>query len=165
MIYNAYLQYGFLLRIIITILSIFIIPINKYLLIILPILFICLDKIDNILTSNKYTKTEYYHIVDKIIDILSYMYVYIIFNKYLHDNILEFSIFYRFIGVILFAITKEKKHLIIFFDFIKEYMLYKFIFNNNIYVLLLCIILKIIFEYIFHIHWNKYILYIEKFNS
>jgi hypothetical protein len=115
----------------------------------LPILLLVLDKFDNIIIC---TKTFYYQINDKIVDMLSYLLLYFIIPI---NPLLQILIIYRLIGIILFGITKQSIYLIIFFDLIKEYLLYFYLFgNNNIYLPIL-IVGKIIIEYILHTKINK----------
>jgi hypothetical protein len=54
------------------------------------------------------------------------------------------------IGVILFSVYKNGKFLILFFDFVKEYLIYLYLFSNNNKYLPLFIICKICYEYILH---------------
>ena len=131
--------------------------VNKYFYLIIPILLILLDEIDNIFTvfhkyNNNYTKTFYYQYNDKICDIISYFILFLFFKI---DNIALFFILYRLIGVILFTITKDSIYLIIFFDFVKEYLLYLFIFGKNYNYILFFVIGKICFEYYYHTIHNK----------
>lgn len=90
------------------------------------------------------TNNKYYQIPDKIIDILSYIILILIFYV---DNNLIFLVLYRFIGVLLYYKTNDKKFLVIFFDFVKEYLLYLFVFGNNFSYLYIFVVAKIIFEY------------------
>lgn len=164
---------GFLLRILLTIISLPLINSNfKYLLIIIPIVLVILDGVDNIFIGyelikrnhnfileggSNCTKTNrYYHFKDKIVDILSYIIFYIYFYDKLKDKLLEFFIIYRLIGLINYIITDNKINIIIFFDFVKEYMIYKFFFNNNYILLIIFMICKMIFEYWFHTFRNKF---------
>ena len=64
----------------------------------------------------------HYQKYDKIVDIFSYILLLFI---YYDDKLLLYFIIYRLIGVILFSLTKKSIYLIIFFDFIKEYLLYQ----------------------------------------
>lgn len=155
-----------IIRIILTIISIFLLSkntisfVNNNLYLILPIILTILDETDNINTFNlKYkgklngcTKTFDYQIKDKYIDVFSYLYTNYIFG--LDHTIYKLSI-YRLIGVILFGISGLSKYLIIFFDFVKEYMLYKYIFADKYTYLPIFVIFKIIFEYYFHSTVNK----------
>jgi hypothetical protein len=155
-----------IIRIILTIISIFLLSkykisfINNNLYLILPILLTILDETDNINTFNlKYkgklngcTKTFDYQIKDKYVDVFSYLYTNYILG--LDATIYKLSI-YRLIGVILFGLSGISTYLIIFFDFVKEYMLYKYVFGDINTYLPVVIILKIIFEYYFHSHVNK----------
>lgn len=85
-------------------------------------------------------------------DSISYLLLFLFFKL---NNILLFFIIYRIIGVILFLITKDSRCFIIFFDFVKEYLLYLFIFGNNNLYLPIFILCKICFEYYYHIIHNK----------
>jgi hypothetical protein len=160
------INYSMLTRIILTIISLVLlfkqknnIFIGKHLYLILPILLTLLDETDNIHTySLKYrgkengcTKTFDYQIKDKIIDVLSYFFSFSLFGD---SNVLLLSI-YRAIGVILFYFTRASYWLILFFDFVKEYMLYIYLFKDNCTYLPIAIIGKILFEYYFHTKHNK----------
>jgi len=164
---------GFILRIVLTLISFEILKQyknDKYFLIILPVLLTVLDLADNAFVkyaewkkspslifnrTNCTTKSRYYQNVDKIIDMASYILAYLYFYDVIKDTLLEYFIAFRFIGVTMFLMTSNKYYLVIFFDFVKEYMLYKYFFNNNSYVLIICMILKILFEYVMHIKMNQ----------
>ena len=77
--------------------------------------------------QNGFNKNDY-QMNDKVCDIISYILVYLMFGL---DNHVLFFIIYRTIGVYLFLKTKDRKWLIIFFDFIKEYLLYLYITNSK----------------------------------
>ncbi len=153
------------IRIILTIVSLYFLSlsgvkiITQNIYIILPILLTLLDETDNIHTySLKYkgkengcTKTFDYQIKDKIVDVASYFYTYSLFGD---TNIFYLSI-YRLFGVLLFYFTKASKWLILFFDFVKEYMIYIYLFKDNFTYLPFAVIGKIIFEYYFHSKHNK----------
>ena len=126
--------------------------IHKYLYLLLPFLLLILDLTDNIVTTfHKQTivctKTFHYQTLDKICDLVSYFALFLFFD---FDNNLKFVVLYRSIGVILFYLTKNSIWLIIFFDFIKEYLLYLFIFGNKYMYLPFFMVCKIIFEYYLH---------------
>lgn len=162
MIYKN-IYYGFLSRIIATLIFfIFLkkmehIPfIQKYLYLLIFIGFIVLDTIDTFYLlniHNIYTfdtilhnlyKIKYYQINDKIIDIFTYL---LLIGLFPSDNILKFLVLFRLIGILLYLKTKNNYSLVIFFDFVKEYLLYLFIFNHNYNFLPLFLILKIILEF------------------
>ena len=145
---------GFILRIIITLIFYLFLKkmentpiINKYLYLILFIFLIFLDLLDGLYHYNinffidvknkikdilNNPNTLSYQKYDKVIDIFSYILLFI---------------FDRLIGVILYIQTYNGKVLIIFFDFVKEYLLYISIFGNNYKYLLIFILAKIIFEF------------------
>ena len=162
MIYKN-IHYGFISRIIATLIFfIFLkkmehIPfIQKYLYLLIFIGFIVLDTIDtfyllnihNIYNFNtilhKLYKIKYYQINDKIIDIFTYL---LLIGLFPSDNILKFLVLFRLIGILVYLKTKNNYSLVIFFDFVKEYLLYLFIFNHNYNYLPLFLILKIILEF------------------
>jgi hypothetical protein len=104
--------------------------------------------------TKKSKESKFYQVNDKIIDTLSYILCYIYFYEELNDTLLEIFIAYRTIGVILFIVTHNKYFLVSCFDFVKEYMLYKHFFQSDYTYLAFFIILKIIFEYVFHMIYN-----------
>lgn len=156
---------GFIIRVILTFISFVLVSkyINsKYLLLILPIILTILDGSDNIsfiyylkkigYTIDECTHCFTYQLMDKINDVFSYLIVYLWFNL---DNYFLGFLIWRIIGVIIFGITKSSLPLIVMFDFMKEYLLYKYFFANNQTFLPIAIIAKIIFEYHFHTKVNK----------
>ena len=136
--------------------------INKYLYLILFVFLIFLDVMDffyvidfeSIINPVKLMKNikdniadnKYYQIYDKIIDVLSYSLL-LIFDI---DNTLKFLILYRLIGVLIYLFTLNGKSLIIFFDFVKEYLLYVSVLGNNYNYLILFLLPKILLEYYFY---------------
>jgi hypothetical protein len=160
---EQYIRNGIIFRYIITIISLYILflyqnnnIINKYLYLILPILLIILDSTDNIFNFyykiNNCTKTFYYQYLDKICDYISYILLFYFFKL---DNLLLYFGLYRLRGCIIFYLTKKSIWLIVFFDFIKEYLLYIFLFENNYIYLPFFIVCKIVFEYYLHNIINK----------
>tara|TARA_B100001175_G_C19316340_1_gene545534 strand:+ start:67 stop:597 length:531 start_codon:yes stop_codon:yes gene_type:complete len=162
MIYKN-IYYGFVSRIITTLIFfIFLkkmenIPfIHRYIYLIIFIGLLALDSIDTFYLLNinniynfdtilhKLYKIKYYQINDKIIDIFTYL---LLISLFPSDNILKFLVLFRLIGILLYLKTKNNYSLVIFFDFIKEYLLYLFIFGHNYNYLPLFFILKIIFEF------------------
>jgi hypothetical protein len=168
MICNELVSNGILVRYIATIASFFVLYdilktnlfIEKYFYLLLPFLLTFLDELDNIFTifykyKGKYngcTKTFYYQYTDKICDSISYLLVYFFFKI---DFVFLYFVLYRIIGVLLFCITKNSKWLILFFDFAKEYILYLFVFGNELFYMPIFVILKICFEIYFHTIVNK----------
>ena len=155
---------GFIFRSLVTLISFVTIYMNnnnsfikQYLIIIIIILLFVFDELDQaFLIKDKLTNAPAdrcsrlfnYQYKDKINDIISYILIFILFfNK---NYIILFLILYRIIGVTLFSIKKDSKWLIIFFDFIKEYLLYFFLFGNNYTYIPVAIILKVAFEYYHH---------------
>ena len=89
----------------------------------------------------------YYNSIDKSVDTLSYIVAYFMFNL---DNVFLYFIGYRIIGVLLYMLTLNSKWFILFFDFMKEYLVYYYFFNNNYKYLWIFIVLKIYFEIYLH---------------
>jgi hypothetical protein len=88
--------------------------------------------------------TNFYVIKDKIADLASYILVFLIFFK--NDYLLLSFILYRVVGIVLYLLTNNTNWFILFFDFIKEYLLYNYLFKTNKYIIIF-IILKINYEY------------------
>jgi len=163
------IKYGILLRYILTIVTYYVLYYyidsnNIYL--ILPICLTLLDEVDNIFTkydqdkdlnifknsTNKCNEEFYYVINDKICDLVSYLLLLFFFDL---DYMYICFILYRMIGVTLLYFTKDIRWLMLFFDFIKEYLLYLHIFANNMFYMPIFIICKIIYEYLLHKHQIK----------
>ena len=135
----------------------------KHLYLILPIALTILDLSDivffniyNHFISNEkqcYATFEY-QIADKTLDCLSYL----VFLFLKIDYVTLFFIVYRMLGVLLFYTTRNMHWGILFFDFVKEYMLYLYFFGKNYNYLWICVALKIAFEYFFHtvVNGNNY---------
>ena len=131
--------------------------IHKYLLVILIVSLFISDIVDTTfpnfiapLFTNEKSKykscnyTNFYIIKDKIADLASYILVFLIFFK--TDYLLLSFILYRGVGIVLYLLTNNTNWFILFFDFIKEYLLYNYLFKTNKYIFIF-IILKIIYEY------------------
>ena len=174
------LKYGFEFRLLLTFLSFYILllfinkkDVRKYILLIIPIILICLDGLDklppekwnwNIIKTFLYYKdcgkTFYYHKNDKTVDFISYVVTYLFLTLFFeNDFLLLFFVLYRSVGVFMFSITMDSSWLILFFDFIKEYLLYLFLFGKNFNYLPPFIMLKIMFEIFLHtlVNPNHYI--------
>ena len=155
---------GMIIRYITTIIAFYFLSFNiknitngyNYIYVILPLLLTLLDNVDNIFTffykKNICTKLYYYQYNDKICDFISYLLIILFFNV---DKSVIIFILYRLIGIILFYITMDSKWLIVFFDFVKEYLIYSFFFTNNLFILPFFIMLKVAFEYYYHVIYNK----------
>jgi hypothetical protein len=139
--------------------------IHKYLLIILIVSLFVSDIEDttfpnfiNSLFTNEKPKynnclyTDFYIIKDKIVDLVSYILVFLIFFR--NDYLLLSFILYRAVGIVLYLLTNNTNWFILFFDFIKEYLLYNYLFKTNKYIFIF-IILKIIYEYFNYYIFNS----------
>ena len=150
---------------------------NKYFLVILAVLLFILDNFDNIAflfyryyrsgssestCSYEISRTSkiksfyegkvnknslYYNILDKCIDTLSYILAYFVFNL---NNIFLYFLLYRMIGIGLYIYTQNTRWLILFFDFMKEYLIYIFLAKNDLSYIWFFILLKIYFEIYLH---------------
>jgi len=166
---------GFILRILFTLVSFYVLflfinkkGVRKYIFLILPIILTILDEIDlfplkktneNIikfyLTYKKCAHTFYYQKNDKILDSFTYLFTYLFLALFFeNDFLLLFFVLYRSVGVFMFSVTMDSSWLILFFDFIKEYLLYLFLFGKNFNFLLHFIALKILYESLFHTVYN-----------
>lgn len=168
MVCNSHIDNGMKLRYIVTIICLYVISllanhqniVQSYLYVLLPITLTFLDSIDNLFKYYHYydnrikrcVKTFHYQYTDKICDVVSYGFMFMFFKL---DNILLYLILFRTIGVVLFSITKKSIWLVVFFDFVKEYLVYSFVFGKNTQYLPIFILLKIAFEYYFHMIYNK----------
>jgi hypothetical protein len=150
---------------------------NKYFLVILAVLLFILDSFDNIAflfyryyrpgsiestCSYEISRTSkiksfyegkinnntlYYSILDKCVDTLSYILAYFVFNL---NNTFLYFLLYRMIGIGLYIYTQNTRWLIVFFDFMKEYLIYFFFLNKNLSYIWIFIIIKIIGEIVLH---------------
>jgi len=103
-----------------------------------------------------------YQKYDKIIDLFHYfiaIFILSINGKIKKEFLFILIVFYlwRCIGVILFIRYKDVRFLIPFFDFIKELLVIYVFFKNNIYVYIIGIVLKIMFEIFLHGKKIKYV--------
>jgi hypothetical protein len=101
----------------------------------------------DIFSPKEFTKGYMYNLYDKIVDCMSYM---LIMDIYKNDMLLLFFILYRMFGVIMFMRTKDGSWLVVFFDFVKEYLIYRHFFPVGTRYLVFFVSLKILYEYYFH---------------
>lgn len=162
---------GIMLRYLLTILTFCYIFFNnnkfvaKYIFVILPAALTLLDCVDStfirLCRFLKYptsftvrcTHLFCYQSSDKICDVVSYMLSTSCVPK--RDYFLLFLIAYRLVGVILFCFSKNSIWLVVFFDFVKEYYLYRYFFHENFTLVPYLIVCKIGFEYIWHKVYNN----------
>ena len=131
---------------------------NRYLFLILPILLTLLDFLDGVFAyyykdkKDNCVNTVYYQTYDKICDSASYVWTYLMFLYFLNgDSWLLFFVVYRIIGVSLFTLTKNGTWYVIFFDFVKEYLLYRFVFGKSFKYIPIFILYKIGHEIAMHL--------------
>jgi len=141
-------------RLVLTLGTFLILPLfklNKYYFIILSVLLTLLDLTDNIFTvftNQRLGNNRFYQVHDKIIDALSYIFVWYVFKL---DNIFLYLVLYRLIGVYGYYYTDNKKIFTLFPDLFKEFLLINGIFKLNNYIpYIIVLIIKVIFEYKFH---------------
>lgn len=106
--------------------------------------------------KERVTKTEAYQQADKISDALTYL---MLFYLIPNDPVLHFFVVFRAIGVLLYVWTKKVWPLIVFFDFAKEYILYKQLFSHSEHanaIFVASIFAKILFEVYYHTIHNKH---------
>lgn len=116
-----------------------------------------LDTFAGIITPHekrkKETKTKEYQHADKIADVVSYlMLIYLIPN----DPILHFFVLFRTLGVFLFIKLNKAWPLIVFFDFVKEYLVLKQFKFIPIKWMFIFMFLKMMFEFYFHTIHNRH---------
>jgi hypothetical protein len=132
--------------------------VKTYIYLIIPILLSVLDSVDNKIAKfhgKNCTNTFYYQTWDKVCDSFSYVLTYLFLCFFLKsDVILLFFVLYRIVGVLLFSMTKNSRWLVVFFDFVKEYLVYLFLFGRNFNYIPIFIIGKILFEGFFHTMHN-----------
>jgi hypothetical protein len=153
---NLNILKGFVVRLVLTLGTFIILPylkLDKYYFIILPIVLTLLDFTDNIFTNlakpfQSVANSTFYHLQDKIIDALSYIFVWYVFKL---DNKFLYLVLYRLIGVYWYYHTDNKKIFTLFPDLFKEFLFIHGIFEFNKYIpYVIVLIIKIIFEYLFH---------------
>lgn len=103
--------------------------------------------------QTKICHTFQYQVLDKIVDIFTYMLVALLFNLHYYYYYL---VFWRLIGVVLFAIFANSQWLIVFPDVFKEVWLYDtFIKKINATSFAIIYFAKNVFEYFWHTYQNK----------
>ena len=132
---------------------------NKYLLLIIVARSFLTEYIDMLITKYyiekangtpiKCTDLYYYQISDKVMDLIVYIIIYFGLHN---DEIFGGLIIWRFMGILLFSQTKNRRWLIPFFDFIREYLVYKFIFGKNLTYLPFFILAKVGYVYYEHVY-------------
>lgn len=105
------------------------------------------SKLKNYNQGIKNYDTLYYNILDKCFDTLSYILAYFVFRL---NNIFLYFLLYRMIGIGIYIYTLNSRWLILFFDFMKEYLVYFFLAKNNLSYMWFFVLLKIIFEKYLH---------------
>lgn len=159
-------SYSFIIRIILHILVFVINKIYNIPLVLHFILLIIIDGIDYyhipyFITKNKFFFSDnlinflkkynirfYYDITDKFCDIISYVLFLNLLNLNIDKKFYNYIILYRLIGVFSLLFNKKYHNLIYFPDLFKELIGYEIFIGNNIYIKILIVILKTIFEYI-----------------
>lgn len=120
----------------------------------LPFLLAGLDGVDSEYMGDLNTSTRSfdYKIRDKTADVLSYYLSYKIFFP--DDKVLLGLILFRAIGVFLFGSWKRIEFLVLFPDLIKEYLLYKAFYGENITAFPVIVPAKILYESWMHLTHN-----------
>ena len=134
---------------------------TQYYLFVLVLFLILTDSVDSAFMKESHKcrccATFTYQLADKINDVIAYMLTLRLLVGYFPASleILTCLVMYRLIGVILFGLTRKSVWLIIFFDFVKEFVLYSAIMGSNCKYIFPFIIAKICFEYYHHTKVNK----------
>ena len=129
----------------------------NYLYLVLPVLLTLLDLADNVFKFDGSlagcARGFDYQIKDKIVDLGSYLFSYAALG--LDPGVLYLTI-WRAVGVGLFYLTSVSAWLVLFFDFVKEYMLYRYVFGEDFRHIPLVLAVKIFFEYYLHtVHLSR----------
>lgn len=134
-------------------------PTNPYALVLVILALDYIGPLYTILDKQKYvevTQSEEYQQADKISDALTYlMLIYLIPN----EPMLHFFVLYRAFGVLMYFWTQQVWPVIVFFDFVKEYILFKTLFSRSEHanaIFVVSIVLKILFEVYYHTVHNKH---------
>ena len=160
MVFKSYLNTGFIVRIIVSILLL-VLPIDyriKTIAIFATDFIDCavsklLGKIDGIKNYFKMCKTYRYQSIDKAVDLLTYFILYLYFGL---SPLYLYIIILRFVGISLFYLTLNSHWLMICPDLFKEVLLYDwFIARLDATNFTIIFIAKIIFEYIWHTYQNN----------
>lgn len=156
-----------LLRIILTVGSISYLALHRdwvaglgaanYLYLILPVLLTLLDLTDNAFKFDgaltDCARGFDYQIKDKLVDLGSYLFSYGVLDL---DPVILYLTVWRAVGVGLFYLTRVSAWLVLFFDFVKEYMLYRYVFGQDFSHIPLVLAVKVFFEYYLHtVHLNR----------
>ncbi len=106
--------------------------------------------------KKRVTQSEEYQQADKISDALTYlMLIYLVPN----EPVLHFFVLYRVFGVLMYFWTQQIWPVIVFFDFVKEYILFNALFAKSEHantIFGVSIVLKILFEVYFHTVHNRH---------
>lgn len=131
---------------------------SKYLLLILFFKALAIDTTDTLFAFfykgistcwNDCPRSLLYDVIDNSLHLITY---YLIYQMLHHNSTVGFFIGLRILGFILFYPTQNRKWMIPFFNFIKEYLLYEYIFGKNLTYFPIVMIGKIAVDYYLHIH-------------
>lgn len=118
------------------------------------------SKITHYIRTKKYNKSlgicqEYnYQIMDKIMDLFSYYIVFMLLGLPL-TSVFFIVILIRTIGVGLFFKTQHSQYLYMFPDLFRELLIVSWTLGTSNPLIITTILIKIIFEYLFHTFHNK----------
>jgi hypothetical protein len=160
---NPIFKYSFLLRILATPLLFFTrksVPYTVLLLVFLDIVD-CNPLVLKMFSKEEIEKHQYcslnheYVVIDKLIDIFQYCIAIYFLSPQLPKHVIHVLMGFtitRLIGIFHHINTKDPTYFIIFFDFIKEYLLLFYIYQPNLTLIILieAIVGKIAFEYVMH---------------
>ena len=134
---------------------------TQYYLFLLVVFLVLTDSIDSVFLKESYKcrccATFTYQLADKVNDVLAYILTLLLLVEHFPASIeiLACLVMYRIIGVILFGLTRKSVWLIVFFDFVKEFVLYSAIMGSNYMYVYPFVLAKIGFEYYHHTKVNK----------
>jgi hypothetical protein len=160
---NLIFKYSFALRILATPLLFFTrnsIPYTVLLLVFLDIVD-CNPLVLKMFSKEEIEKHQYcslnhkYLVIDKLIDVFQYIVAIYFLSAQLPKHVIHVLAGFtltRLIGIFFHIQTREPAYFVIFFDFIKEYLLLFYIYQPNLTltILIQTIVGKIVFEYAMH---------------
>jgi hypothetical protein len=121
------------------------------------LLLITLDLIDRYTYKHGDIQNHTFNVIDKLVDVFQYCVAIYFLSPKLPKKILHIIMGFtlvRLIGIFHHAKTTDPTYFVVFFDFIKEYLILFYIYYPNLTMLVVieAVIIKVIIEYLIHKH-------------
>jgi hypothetical protein len=121
------------------------------------LLLIALDLIDTKTYKTRHIENHTFNVIDKLVDVFQYCIAIYFLSPQIPKHVLHIIIGFtlvRLIGIFHHAKTADPTYFIVFFDFIKEYLILFYVYYPNLttWILTEAIIIKVIIEYLIHKH-------------